>query len=231
MRQASRVFFQTDNIIDGLKNQQRITAATPKSINAMTSVYLPLIKNDFPDFNYNEFVQKAENLLLNYFTAISNQKPIDNVNITNNVALQVNSIIAQLQANKHTEYYKSVVIHKTEITNYTRSSAVCKIVLQTALGNINYIEDETGKIIFGSKDLKEQTIYETELVYVQDFKAASISDTNLIKTLALNCPNCGGPITNPSARFCEYCGTGFEQKNVLVWNFNSIKEVSGTRSH
>lgn len=229
LRKVSKTFFNTENILDGIKQQKRVMEATPKSISSMTSVYLPLIKNDFPDFNYDEFKQKAENLLLNYFTAISNLKPIQNVNITNNVALQINSIIAQLQANNHREYYKNIVIHKTEITNYIKSPAVCKIIFQTSLANINYIEDADGRIIFGSKDSKEQTIYETELVYVQDFK--QVSDTNLLKTLALNCPNCGGPISNPSAKFCEYCGTGIRQKNVLVWNFNSIKEVSGRRSH
>lgn len=229
LRKISRTFFNTDDILEGVKKQQNIMVDTPKSISVMTNVYLPLIKNDFPDFNYDEFKQKAENLLLNYFTAISTLTPIENINITNNVALQVNSIISQLQANHYTEYYKDVVIHNTAITKYDKNPAVCKIVFQTALENVNYIEDTNGKIIFGRKDLKEQTIYETELVYVQDFEM--VSDTNLIKALMLNCPNCGGPITNPSAKFCEYCGTGIKQKNVLVWNFNSIKEVSGNKSH
>ncbi len=221
--------FNTDNILDAVQQQKRTMAATPKSISSMTNVYLPLIKSDFPDFNYDEFKQKAENLLLNYFTAISSLTPIQNVNITNNVALQVNSIIAQLQANNQTEYYEDIVIHNTAITNYVKSPAVCKIVFNTALENINYIKDSSGKIIFGRNDLKEQTIYETELVYVQDFK--QVQDSNLLKFLTLNCPNCGGPISNPSAKFCEYCGTGIQQKNVLVWNFNRIKEVSGNKSH
>lgn len=221
--------FNTDNILDAVQQQKRVAAATPKSVSAMTGVYLPLIKNDFPDFNYDEFKQKAENLLLNYFTAISTLTPIQNVNITNNVALQVNSIIAQLQANNQREFYEDVVIHNTAITNYVKSPAVCKIVFNTALENMNYIKDSDGRIIFGSNTLKEQTIYETELVYVQDFK--QVQDTNLLKFLTLNCPNCGGPITNPSAKFCEYCGTGIQQKNVLIWNFNRIKEVSGNKSH
>lgn len=229
LRKVSRTFFNTDSLLDGVKQQKDLIASKPKSISAMTNVFLPLIKKDFPDFNYNEFRQKAENLLLNYFTAISSLEPIKNVNITNNVALQVNSIIAQLQANNHTEYYKNIVIHDTEITNYEKSPAVCKIVFHTSLGNINYIEDENGRVIFGSKTVKEQTIYETELVYIQDFKM--VTDTNLTKALMLNCPNCGGPISNPSAKFCEYCGTGIKQKNVLVWNFNGIREVSGKRSH
>ena len=229
LRKVSRAFFNTDSILDGVQMQQRALSNKPKSLSAMTSVYLPLIKNDFDDFNYDEFKQRAENLLLNYFNAISTSTPIKNVDITNNVANQVNSIIAQLKANNFTEHYEDVVIHNTVISNYQKSPAVCRIIFQTALENINYINDASGKIIFGRNDLKEQTVYETELVYVQDFKM--VSDTNLIKAFMLNCPNCGGPISNPSAKFCEYCGTGIEQKNVLIWNFNSIKEVSGKKSH
>lgn len=229
IRKLSRQMFHTDNIIDAVQQQKRTMAATPKSLSSMTSIFLPMIKGDFPDFNYDEFKQKSENLLLNYFTAISSLTPIQNVNITNNVALQVNSIIAQLQANNQREFYEDVVIHNTVITNYVKSPAVCKIVFNTALENINYIKDSNGRIIFGRNDLKEQTIYETELVYVQDFK--QVTDSNLLKFLTLNCPNCGGPISNPSAKFCEYCGTGIQQKNVLIWNFNSIKEVSGNKSH
>ncbi len=226
---ASMKFFNTPNLIDGIQKQKLLSESTPKSISAMTSVCLPNIRRDFPDFNYDEFKQKAENLLLNYFTAISNQTPIQNVNITNNVALQINSIISQLQANNYKEYYENIVIHRTEIKDYVKSPAVCKIIFQTSLGNINYIKDKNGNIIFGSDVSQEQTIYETELVYVQEFKQDT--NSNLLKYNTLNCPNCGGPISNPSAKFCEYCGTGIKQKNVLVWNFNSIKEVSGKRSH
>lgn len=221
--------FQTDDFLEGVKKQQRVMASKPKSLSSMTSVYLPLIQSDFPDFNYDEFKQRAENLLLNYFTSLSTLTPIKNVDITNNVANQINSIVAQLKANNFTEHYEDVVIHNTVISNYEKSPAMCKIIFQTALENINYIQDANGKMIFGRSDLKEQTVYETELVYVQDFKL--VSDTNLIKAFMLNCPNCGGPISNPSAKFCEYCGTGIKQKNVLVWNFNSIKEVSGKKSH
>lgn len=226
---VSMTFFNTPNLLDGIKKQKLLTESTPKSISAMTSVYLPNIKNDFPNFNYDEFKQKAENLLLNYFTAISNQTPIQNVNITDNVALQINSIISQLQANNYKEHYENIVLHRTEIKNYIKSPAVCKIIFQTSLGNINYIEDASGRIVFGDKVSKEQTIYETELIYVQEFKQEK--DSNLLKHNMLNCPNCGGPISDPSAKFCEYCGTGIKPKNVLVWNFNSIKEVSGRRSH
>ena len=229
LRNVSMTFFNTPDLLDGIKKQKLLTESTPKSISDMTNVYLPLIKNDFPDFNYDEFKQKTENLLLNYFTAISTLQPIQNVNITNNVALQINSIISQLQANNHREHYENIVIHKTAIKNYVKSPAVFKIILQTSLGNIYYIEDASGKLIFGDKDSKEQTIYETELEYIQEFKQEM--DSNLLKHNTLNCPNCGGPISNPSAKFCEYCGTGIKQKNVLVWNFNSIKEVSGKKSH
>jgi len=228
-KDISRNMFGTTSLMEGVKQQQNLMAETPRSISAMTGVYLPMINKDFPDFNYNEFKQKTENLLLDYFNAIETLTPINSMNITNNVVLQVNGIINQLKNNNQREFYKNVVIHRTEICRYEKSPAVCKIILQTSLENFNYIVDSSGKIIFGRSDLKEQTIYETELVYVQNITLTH--DANLTRANVLNCPNCGAPIKNPSARFCDYCGTGIEQKNVLVWNFNSIKEISGQKSH
>ncbi len=229
LSKISKQFFNTTDIVQGIKQQQQKMSETPRSISSMTNVYLPLIHKDFPEFNYDEFKQKAEILLIDYFNAISTKKQIDNVNITDNVSMQVNGIIGQLISNSHTEYYESVVIHNTEITRYEKNDAICKIIFQTALENINYIVNEQGNIIFGDKNQKEQTIYETELVYIQEMNMNRYE--NLQRAHMLVCPNCGGAIKNQSAFFCEYCGCGIQQKNVFVWNFNSIKEVSGNKAH
>lgn len=228
-KRVARNMFGTDSLVQGIKQQQDIMSETPKSLSAMTPVYLPMINKDFPDFNYDEFKRKAEGLLLEYFNAVETLTPITNMSITNNVRLQVNGIINKLRSNNQREFYKNVVLHSTEISRYVKSPGICKIILQTSLEDFNYIVDGTGRIIFGSSTQKEQTIYETELVYVQDIKLAK--DGGLTRESVLNCPNCGAPITNPSAKYCEFCGTGIVQKNLLVWSFNSIKEISGLVTH
>ena len=38
------------------------------------------------------------------------------------------------------------------------------------------------------------------------------------------CPNCGAPIKNLGAKFCEYCGSAVEVINSRVWSLEHIKE-------
>ena len=80
--------------------------------------------------------------------------------------------------------------------------------------------DCDGKVVFGSKDAKMQTVYETELVYIQDVDKLE----NHADALGINCPNCGAPIKSLGEKYCEYCGTAVQEVNIRAWKFNSIKE-------
>ena len=46
----SRLIFGTSSLREGVENMQKEYAETPKSVSAMTSLYLPKIVADFPDF-------------------------------------------------------------------------------------------------------------------------------------------------------------------------------------
>ena len=87
--------------------------------------------------------------------------------------------------------------------------------------------DENGKVVFGDKNLKNQTVYEVSLVYVQD-----IDKVGADSGLGINCPNCGAPIKNLGMKFCEYCGTGVVEVNERAWKFNSVNEqTTGRRAY
>lgn len=49
-----------------------------KSVSGMTSIYEPLILEDFPDFNKELLYQKVESGLMNIFNTIENQKISEN---------------------------------------------------------------------------------------------------------------------------------------------------------
>ena len=63
VRQISREFFGTPSLIEGLKRQEALEADTPKSVSGMTSVELPRIEKDFPEFHWPEWKQRCENQL------------------------------------------------------------------------------------------------------------------------------------------------------------------------
>ena len=47
---------------EGLAAQENEIETSPKSINGMTSLCIPRITKDFPEFNWHEFKQKSENM-------------------------------------------------------------------------------------------------------------------------------------------------------------------------
>ena len=123
VKRFSRQIFGTDDIIQGVKKAQEDVTSTPRSVSAMTRIALPQIVSDFPDFQYDEMKQRAENALTQYLQAVTAQ------NVT------------------------------------------------------------------------------------------------ILKEGGVTCPNCGAPITNLGAKFCEYCGAGIVELNVHVWSFENIEEA------
>lgn len=60
IRRFSRMAFGTDNLSQGIGKMEAEYATTPKSVSAATSLYLPRITRDFPDFHYDEMKNRAE---------------------------------------------------------------------------------------------------------------------------------------------------------------------------
>ena len=54
LQNISQLAFGTSDIRQGVTKMQQEYASTPKSVSAMTSLCLPKIVKDFPDFQFNE---------------------------------------------------------------------------------------------------------------------------------------------------------------------------------
>ena len=67
----SREFFGTDDFMEGYKEQKRKLAESPRSVQGMTSIYLPEILRDFPEFDYDHFKTGAQAVVRGYLNAIS----------------------------------------------------------------------------------------------------------------------------------------------------------------
>ena len=51
MQDVSQVAFGTDDLIEGLKQNEKLYEQTPKSLSRMDNLLIPQIQEDFPDFN------------------------------------------------------------------------------------------------------------------------------------------------------------------------------------
>lgn len=225
IRHISRTMFGTDSFAQGINNQKRTMSETPRSLQAMTSLCLPRIQRDFPEFDYDDYRQKAETVLRSYMNSIEEKNPsLLYGECSNALKDSVSSIITDLDSRGYTQNFNDVVIHRTEISRYTKDGATARIVFVSSVGSYTYTTDAVGNVVYGEKNMKTQSVYETELVYVQNVDMVA----NGSEGLGINCPNCGAPIKNLGQKICEYCGTGITEINIRAWKFSSVREQTTT---
>ena len=220
-RQFSRQVFGTNSLMEGFEQIEAEYAVTPKSVSAMTSMYLPRITRDFPEFSYDEMKEKAQNVLTSFLLAVNDFNPGRLTDGNSELKNKLEHTIAILKNKDQREHFDNIKIHRTEISAYTKKSGRCIITMQTSVQYYHYITDSSGRVISGSKDVLFQSKYETDLIYIQD---RALVEGDLGDAEGLNCPNCGAPITNLGSKFCEYCGTGVVTYNIHVWSFSDVRE-------
>lgn len=200
---------------------EREIETNPKSVSSMTSVYLPRIQRDFPEFSYNEFKAKAENMMVSAFNAVSAGDISMLVNASSDLKSQIKSVIETNENARQKERFAEIDIHRTEIKNYTKSAGNCVITLQTSVGYLHYIVNSAGDVVKGSTEHKFQTRYDIELMHIQDIEKTEYGQT----FTANNCPNCGAPIKMLGNKSCPYCGSAVEEINIRTWSINKLNEV------
>lgn len=219
LRSLSRQLFGTSDFVEGFKMAADVRAETPKSVSAMTRIMEPQIMRDFPGFSWNEFKHKAENMLTSALLAISANDSGRLVEASDDVKKQVENIIADNRANNIGETYSDIKIHQTEIANYQKRDGKCVITIQSAVGYM-YYKMQDGKVIDGDRQRKTQTKYNVELIYIQD-----VDEVNEGSSVGITCPQCGAPVKNLGAKYCEYCGSGIVEINIRVWSLHKFYEV------
>lgn len=221
-REISRTLWGTDTLAEGAERMRREYASTPKSVSAMTSLLLPNITKDFPDFEYHEMRERAQNLLISYLRALSEKNAGLITDGTAELKEQARHEISMLDAQGRREFFGQIKIHRTEISQYKKSAGRCIITFQSALECIHYVEDGDGKVLEGTREYKYQTRYNVDLVYIQD---RNLVEDERDLALGVNCPNCGAPLSSLGAKACEYCGTPLIEINIHAWSFVNVCQI------
>ena len=207
---------------NGIRQMKREYASTPKSVSGMTNLLLPKIVSDFPDFEYDEMKERAENTLTQYLRAVTQKNTAVLTDGNTELKQQLENHIQMLSIKGLWEHFDQIKIHRTEIHQYKKADGRCIITFQSALECFHYITD-TSSVIEGSKEYKYQTKYNTDLIYIQD---RNLLENELDHALGINCPNCGAPLSSLGAKKCEYCGTPVIEINIHAWSFSDIKEMN-----
>ena len=224
-RNVSRALFGTSDITRAAEQMKQEYSSTPKSVSAMTSLLLPKIISDFPDFQYDEMKDRAENVLISYLRAVTERHPALLQDGITELKNQLENHIQMLSVRDLQEHFDQIRIHRTVISQYRKTEGRCIITFQSALECFHYItntSDSSGAVQEGSKTYKYQTKYNIDLIYIQD---RNLVNNELDHALGVNCPNCGAPLSSLGAKVCDYCGTPVIEINIHAWSFSNIDEV------
>lgn len=219
VRSLSQQLFQTDSLTEGYAQVKEELSQKPKSVSGMTTVYLPQIARDFPEFHLDEFKNRAENMLQSAFAAITTGDVAHLQNASPQLTQRITLQIENNRSHGIVETYRNVTLYQTEIARYVKQGGTCTITLQSAVGH-DYTAMQGGKLVAGDGQYREQCKYNIHLVYIQDAGKLAL-DANAHGT---TCPNCGAPITNLGAKSCDYCGGAVEAINVKVWQIDSYEK-------
>lgn len=221
VKRFARMAFGTDSLSQGFSQIETEYASTPKSVSAATSLYLPRIMKDFPDFHYDEMKSRAENVLVSYLRSIDANNAALLTEGTNELKEQLAMQLEMLRADGIKAHFDQMKIHRTEISQYRKQKGRCSIVFQSAIEYFSY-KEKGGNITEGSPNQKTQAKYDVECIYIQDRDLVeNIQDA----ALGVNCPNCGGPLSSLGAKVCAYCGTPLIELNIRSWNFSDVEKV------
>lgn len=220
VRRFSRALFGTEHLAEGLNRQADMLAETPKSVTGMTRLMEPQIMRDFPDFSWDQFKGKAENMLKSALLSISAADVGKLVpDASEELKQQIENRIQENNAQGVRETFLEIQIHQTEIANYRHEKGKCIIVIQSSVGYYHY-KEQSGVVIEGTKERKQQCKYNMELIYIQD-----VSEYEFDNAVGTLCPHCGAPVVNLGNMYCDYCKSAVIPINIKVWSLHKFYEV------
>lgn len=228
VRKISENILGTSNVIKGMSDLKATTDAEmesrPKSVSAVTSLYLPKIKKDFPEFSYEEMKSRSQAVLLSYLKALDTEDASQLDDVTAEFRRTLENKLALTKGDKIYDHFRNPKIHQTEISNYSKQNGRCVITFQTSI-QYNYYRIKDGNIIAGSQDRLTQSRYDIDCIYIQDRDKV---EATFDEGLAFNCPNCGAPLKGLGAKTCSYCGSPVIEFNIKTWNFSDVRRTSST---
>lgn len=190
-----------------------------KDVSGLTSLLEPRIQKDFPEFNKDLLFSINEKNLRKIFNCIES-KSMNEVDTDMDliyVQPQLKARIEDMISNEIDEKFDNVEFNRSAISSYTKDNGKATIRVSTSVG---YYYDSNRKDKKVYNDLKKQTRYTTEYIYVYDESKFDEKKT----ITAIHCKNCGAPIRNLGNSYCEYCMTPVERINLRAWKMSSYKE-------
>ena len=191
-----------------IEDGERKASEMPKYLSSMENFILPNLKNDFPNLNIQEIKSMAESSIFNILDSIEKKDVNDIKGYGEKAVLYAKSMISDL--GNDNVCYDAIKIHKTVLNKYSRTDSIATLYLETSFEYMYKKNDSHFK--------KVQSRVKTEFIYIID--ASKIKDS--IKSIGLNCPNCGAPIVDVGIKKCKYCSSINLDIVKKTWSLNNF---------
>lgn len=204
------------------KNIEQQEYTRVKNVSGITKLLEPTIIRDFNDFNKDLLFSKVENNMIKIFNSIEDKdiSKIKNDNDLIYVYPYLREKITDLKNSNIDIKYDEVKFHAHAIKDYLKSAGKATIKISSTVEYYYTDTSKSNKKKEYNGNLKKQTRYTTEFVYVYDESKFKYNEN----VLAISCPNCGAPLGKFGAGNCSYCGTYVTPINLKNWYMISYKE-------
>lgn len=209
-------------VIGAMKNAKDLEKqeySRPKDVSGMTKLLEEPIQRDFPEFNKSLLFSLIEKDLRKIFTTIENKstKDIKNDPDLDFMYSKLSDQVQDMKDHGINIKYDDIVFHRHAIKKYEKKNGMATI---TTSSSVEYFYSSNIKNEVTHADVKKQTRYTCEFVYVYDEGKIGYGK----EIFGVHCPNCGAPLRKLGAGNCDYCGIHVEPINLKAWKMASYKE-------
>ncbi len=167
----------------------------PRTVFGATSIYLPRITADFPDYHNEEAITAVKKLIFEYLAIrYEGQESFSDSNTDPGLERMVD------RSPGHTITDEKV--HAAAISDYRKTNEYATVTYQASVG---YRLD--------AKPVEERYAVKYTLKLTENDVAAKL----------LVCPRCGGTFGSTAEKECPFCGSPVIRDTVLSWRFTSIE--------
>lgn len=205
--------------IKNAKNVEKAEYSREKNVRGMTNLLEEEILRDFPDFNREFIFSVCQANLTKIFNCLEERSTTRIQNDKNFIYLKdyISEQVEDMKSNDIYEKYDNVQFYRHAISSYMKKQGKATIKISSTL-SYYYNTNRKDKKCF--PDLKKQTRYTSEFVYIYD--ESKLGDDKL--AFSVHCPNCGAPLKQIKSNQCEYCSSYVEKIDFKIWKMTSYKE-------
>ncbi|MBO4687759.1 MAG: hypothetical protein J5636_04535 [Clostridiales bacterium] len=210
--------------------------SSPKSVSDLSEVLTPRINRDFPDLNLSEMRSAVQAVLvksmdlLMQMTTSGNGDTIDRIQaelaacgigVTRSLSEELWHKVESARAEGKTFVYRDVIVHKSGINEYQKTSSTVEITFQYSIQCLQY-QERNGKFISGNRATPTQTRYNAKVINILDADRFARED---IRGVGFTCPHCGAAVKHLGTDVCSFCGTAIKTVDMRIWLVDKLVEI------